>query len=198
MRFFSFIVVFLLFVFACTSTSQQSEGNSTKPEQTETSDTGTKNPQSQISKPSKNHSQPTQSEPSKLPQNSSVETTKLKPEKSTSQISDQQQGTPILSFETFEHDFGEIMQGDTVVVDYKFKNEGDGPLVFNSVKASCGCTQPSYPFIPVPPNEEGKISLMYVSVGKVGPQVAMVAVRTNASNNRVRLKLTGTVLVEDK
>ena len=35
---------------------------------------------------------------------------------------------------------GDVIQGDTVRVNYTIRNEGDAPLVINGVGKSCNCT----------------------------------------------------------
>lgn len=105
---------------------------------------------------------------------------------------------PAIEFELDRYDFGEIDQGDTVDVDFKFTNTGKGPLVINTVKVTCGCTQPSYPFIPIEPGEEGTIGIKYVSVGKEGAQKPLVTVYSNASKEPISLTLSGIVNVPKK
>ncbi len=105
---------------------------------------------------------------------------------------------PAIKFELDRYDFGEINQGDTVDVDFKFANVGKGPLVINTVKVTCGCTQPSYPFVPIDPGEEGTIGIKYVSVGKEGAQKPLVTVYTNASKEPITLMLSGIVNVPEK
>jgi len=98
-----------------------------------------------------------------------------------------------ITFEKIRHDFGAIMQGDTVDYNFVFRNTGKGPLVINSVKVTCGCTQPSYPFIPVESGEEGFIGVKYISVGKEGSQKPLITVFSNASKEPVTLMLSGQV-----
>lgn len=93
------------------------------------------------------------------------------------------------------HDYGFIMQGDTVRHDFYFKNVGNDDLVITRVKASCGCTTPLYPREPIPPGEEGKISVMFKSAGKLGRQVPSIDVYTNYKR-KFTLELKGFVDAE--
>jgi len=104
-----------------------------------------------------------------------------------------------IEFDNIKYDFGEIIQGDTVDYKFIFKNTGKGPLVINSAKATCGCTQPSFPFIPIEAGEEGHIGVRYVSIGKEGLQKPLITVYTNASKEPINLMMKGKVnVVEDE
>ena len=102
---------------------------------------------------------------------------------------------PQIEFEVIRHDFGTIIQGDTVLYNFNFVNKGKAPLEIESAKATCGCTQPSFPFIPIEPGEEGYIGVMYISVGKEGHQEPTITVTSNATKEPITLLMTGTVEV---
>ncbi len=98
-----------------------------------------------------------------------------------------------LDFDVIRHDFGTITQGDTVSFNFNFTNNGKAPLEIESAKASCGCTQPSFPFIPIEPGDSGFIGVMYVSVGKEGHQEPTITVNSNATKEPITLQMTGNV-----
>lgn len=98
-----------------------------------------------------------------------------------------------MKFEKDIFEFGKIKQGDKVTYDFKFKNTGDAPLVIKNVDVSCGCTFPSYPFIPIQPGEEGVIGVIFNSEHKVGRQKPTVTVITNARPRTHKLYLKGFV-----
>ena len=67
------------------------------------------------------------------------------------------------------------------------------------MRASCGCTKPSFPKTPIPPGASDSISVTYNSVGKQGAQRARIFVQTNdPTQPEVELKLTGRVKVKPK
>lgn len=101
-------------------------------------------------------------------------------------------------FEQSTHDFGEITEGDIIKHKFKFKNTGNAELVIKSATASCGCTDPSYPFLGIPPGEEGFIGVSYNSVSKDGPQKPEVIIKTNASDHAYVLYLKGDVVPKKK
>lgn len=107
---------------------------------------------------------------------------------------------PHIVFDESEYDFGEIEQGESVKHNFVFKNTGKAPLSISKATATCGCTQPSFPFIDIMPDEEGYIGVSYFSVGKEGVQEPEISVFTNDKKNPVvTLKLKGFVhLPEDK
>ena len=95
-----------------------------------------------------------------------------------------------------EHDFGEIKQGETVKYVYRFKNTGEAPLKLTRVKASCGCTTPSWSQKPIPPGEEGFIEVAFNSTGKMGNQRKTVVVTGNFDPVNKILRFQGNVVAE--
>ena len=85
------------------------------------------------------------------------------------------------------------MQGDKIEHKFSFKNTGKADLVIKNVTASCGCTQPSYPFVPIAPGEEGFIGVVFDSKGKLGKQKPTITVVTNARPHTYKLYLDGFV-----
>lgn len=101
---------------------------------------------------------------------------------------------PILRFEETEHDFGRIIEGETVSFDYKFKNTGKTDLVIADVSTSCGCTVPSYPKTPIGPDEEGTIKVAFNSKGKRGFQAKNIVVVANTQPNTTLLRVKAQVV----
>lgn len=105
---------------------------------------------------------------------------------------------PEISFQKDVHDFGEITAGDIIDHKFNFKNTGNAPLVVKSTSVTCGCTIPSYPFIPIEPGESGYIGVTYNSVGKSGSQNPSITVITNASPAKYVLTMEGVVKEKSK
>ena len=100
---------------------------------------------------------------------------------------------PVIKFESMEHDFGTIKQGDKVEHIYKFTNEGEGELIISQVKPSCGCTAPEWTKTPVAPGESGEIKVVFDSNGKSGKQRKTVNVHSNTEGGTDILKFTATI-----
>jgi len=77
------------------------------------------------------------------------------------------------------YDFDTIKQGTDLVRDIEFVNEGDNPYFITDIKASCGCTVPSYEKEPVSPGKKGKIKIEFQSKGKEGFVMNKLAVHGN-------------------
>lgn len=92
-------------------------------------------------------------------------------------------------------DFGFIMEGDTIMHDFYFKNVGNDDLMITRVEPSCGCTVPVFPREPIAAGEEGKISVMFKSRGKLGRQNPTISVFTNYKR-KIKLELKGVVDTE--
>lgn len=98
-----------------------------------------------------------------------------------------------IKFDELIYKFGTIKTGDKVSHQFKFKNTGNAPLVIKSVDVSCGCTFPSYPFLPIKPGKEGAIDVTFDSEHKIGRQKPTVTVVTNGRPRTIKLNLEGFV-----
>lgn len=103
-------------------------------------------------------------------------------------------GRAKLAFAEKTYYFGEIEEGDLVNHEFKFTNTGSGDLVINSATASCGCTRPDFPFVPIKAGETGSIKVTFDSKGKLGVQRKAVTVTSNSSPRVVRVYLEGKVV----
>lgn len=99
-----------------------------------------------------------------------------------------------IKFEEYEYNFGDITQGDKVAYTFKFKNDGDAPLILSNVLTTCGCTASSWPREPIAPGEESKIDVTFNSTGKVGHLNKVITIMSNASNNPERVKIVTNIL----
>jgi hypothetical protein len=101
---------------------------------------------------------------------------------------------PFMMFEETEHDFGRILEGETVSYSFKFTNKGKSDLIVADVSTSCGCTIPSYPKAPIRPGEEGIIKVAFNSNGKRGYQAKNVVVVANTQPNTTLLRIKAQVV----
>ena len=95
----------------------------------------------------------------------------------------------VIKFETDTHNFGKISQGEIVTYNFKFKNEGKGPLVIAHASASCGCTVPDYSNKPVQPGEVGYLTVTFNSENKEGPVEKTVTVEANTIPERTTVTI---------
>lgn len=103
---------------------------------------------------------------------------------------------PIIKFTETLFAFGEIKQGDVVEHVFKFKNEGNAPLLLTNVQATCGCTVPQWPReTAIAPGEMGEIKVVFNSRGKGGMQSKTITVSSNAQNATERIRITASILV---
>ena len=98
-----------------------------------------------------------------------------------------------IRFEEMEHQYGTIQKGGNGDCEFTFWNDGNEPLILQNVKASCGCTTPSYTQKPVMPGQSGVIKVHY-NTNNVGGFSKTVTVTSNAVDNpRVVLRIKGNV-----
>lgn len=100
---------------------------------------------------------------------------------------------PVFQFETMDHDFGTITEGEKVTYTYKFKNTGDAPLIVQEAKGSCGCTASDWSKMPIPPGGEGFVKAEFDSNGKPNVQNKTVTVTANTWPKQTVLKFKAMV-----
>jgi hypothetical protein len=100
---------------------------------------------------------------------------------------------PTIAFDTKEHDFGKINQGDKVTYDFKFKNTGEANLVISDARGSCGCTVPDYPKTVIKPGESSKIKVSFNSTGKHGENKKTVTLVCNTKDKKEMLTIKASI-----
>jgi hypothetical protein len=99
-----------------------------------------------------------------------------------------------ITFEDSQHDFGTVREeGGPVTHEFVFTNTGSEPLVISGVRASCGCTTPSWSKDPIPPGESGSITAQYNPLNRPGAFRKTVTVTSNASTPSTVLQIQGVV-----
>ena len=101
---------------------------------------------------------------------------------------------PVIKFEEEVHDFGKIIEGETVSFNFKFKNTGKTDLIIADVSTSCGCTVPSFPKTPIRPGMDGFIKVSFNSSGKRGYQTKNIAVIANTQPNTTPIRIKAQVV----
>jgi hypothetical protein len=100
---------------------------------------------------------------------------------------EQAKSGPAITFETPEHNFGDIKQGDIVEHTFRFTNTGNQPLIIERVEVTCGCTSPSWTKEPVMPGKSGIVSAKFDSAGKLGQQKKPITIHSNATGGIARV-----------
>ena len=100
---------------------------------------------------------------------------------------------PEITFDKTDHDFGLLIEGESVEYSFHFTNTGGKDLVITKVSASCGCTVPTYKREPVKPGEKGEITVMFNSEGRYGMQTKEIKVLSNAQPSINELTITSNV-----
>jgi hypothetical protein len=86
---------------------------------------------------------------------------------------------PAMEFQTRDHDFGTINEGDVVEYTYAFKNTGTAPLIIQGAQGSCGCTVPDWTKESIPAGGTGYVKAKFDSNGKSNIQNKTVTVTAN-------------------
>lgn len=102
---------------------------------------------------------------------------------------------PQISWMTMRHNFGAFDEDNGIVTcKFKFVNTGDEPLTVLAARASCGCTQPSYPTEAVAPGDTAEIVVAYNPTGRPGRFTKSIYIDTNTEPKRSKLTITGVVI----
>lgn len=101
---------------------------------------------------------------------------------------------PQITFEKDIHDFGKIQRGTVAKYKFKFTNTGDQPLLLQNVKASCGCTTPSWSKEPIMPGKDGYIEAAFNSTNAHGTFTKSITVTTNIPDFSQILFIKGEVI----
>lgn len=99
----------------------------------------------------------------------------------------------VLKISTDKFDFGSVDEGVQAVHEFEFENTGNAPIVLSDVRASCGCTTPSWTKEPVAPGAKGTIKASYNSEGRPGTFVKSITITSNASEPSKVLYIKGVV-----
>ena len=86
---------------------------------------------------------------------------------------------PVAEFERVDHDFGTVNEGQKVSYDYKFKNNGQAPMIIQNAQPSCGCTVPTWSKEPIPVGGTGFVRAEFDTNGKSGIQNKTITVTAN-------------------
>jgi hypothetical protein len=97
---------------------------------------------------------------------------------------------PMIKFVEEIHDFGKIIEGESVSYYFKFTNTGKSDLLIADVNTSCGCTVPSYPKEPIRPGQSSFINVKFNSAGKRGFQTKNITIvaNTQPTSTTIRIK----------
>lgn len=99
------------------------------------------------------------------------------------------------TFAKIKHDFGTFSEAKGKVTHvFEFTNNSGAPVVLQDVKASCGCTTPTWTKTPVAPGEKGQVEVTYNAKGRPGAFSKTITVTSN--QGVTRLQIVGEVLLE--
>ena len=91
-------------------------------------------------------------------------------------------------------DFGQIVEGEKVDLEFSLKNSGTGDLIISKINASCGCTQIEYPKDIIKISDTFKIKITFDSEDRLGKQTKKITIVSNATPNVKVLTIKGTIL----
>lgn len=100
---------------------------------------------------------------------------------------------PIAKFDRIIYDMGNIDKGIPKEVKFVLTNSGKEPLIIQSARASCGCTNLKYSSEPILAGKSTDILVTY-NAAVAGAFTKTITVTTNADATPVVLQIKGTVV----
>jgi hypothetical protein len=100
---------------------------------------------------------------------------------------------PKLEIAEQKQSFGNVKQGEPVILNYAIANKGNAPLVFERYEVSCHCTSADLPQEPVPPGGTATITVTFKTSSAYGLQDRIVKVYSNAAKSPAKLRFKGIV-----
>ena len=100
-----------------------------------------------------------------------------------------------ITFDFDTYDYGEVVDGEIVEVDFNFTNTGNSDLIIFNASASCGCTVPEYPQNEnIKPGESSSLKVRFDTSNKPGKQMKTVTLTTNTNSGKKLIRINGFVL----
>lgn len=98
-----------------------------------------------------------------------------------------------ITFDKYEHDFGNIKQDSENPYVFAFTNTGTEPLIIESATGSCGCTVPEYPKHPIAPGATENIKVVYKPGKQENAQTKTVTIVANTEPKQTELRIKANV-----
>lgn len=98
--------------------------------------------------------------------------------------------TTIEWLDSTTQNLGQVKDGQTVEVTYRFKNSGDNDLIIENVQPGCGCTVADKPQHPIAPGKEDVIRAKFDSRGRPGPNSKYLTVTANTADKQTTLRFS--------
>ncbi|GHT47633.1 hypothetical protein FACS189440_08720 [Bacteroidia bacterium] len=92
------------------------------------------------------------------------------------------------------HDFGTIGEdAGNVSTTFVVTNNTNAPIVLTNVRASCGCTTPTWTKEPIEPGKTGTVTATFSPKGRPGPFEKTVTISTTGTPEKLVVRIKGTV-----
>lgn len=106
--------------------------------------------------------------------------------------------TGVMDFEAESYDFGDVKEAGKVGHDFKFVNKGKAPVIISDVKASCGCTTPTWPKEPIMPGQTATIKAEFDTENRPGIFNKTITITANTEPSNTVLTINGNVIPKAK
>lgn len=99
-----------------------------------------------------------------------------------------------VEFKNKQHQFGDVVEGETVGCYFIFKNTGEYNCIIKNVDAGCGCLKVSYTKMPILPGDKGEVEVKFNTKGFKGLQYKVVKLKLNTKDKETELIISANVI----
>jgi len=100
----------------------------------------------------------------------------------------------VVTVDKLVYDFGTIKQDDgNVSTVFTVINNTSAPILLTDVRATCGCTVPTWTKEPIEPGKTGQVTVTYSPKGRPGPFEKIVTISTSGEPEKLTVRIKGTV-----
>ena len=111
-------------------------------------------------------------------------------------------GQPQINLETTNFDFGDVVNGDVLERDLVVNNEGNEPIITQSVSTTCGCTTATLEPMTIPAGGSANLHITFDS-GAHGPELTgqitrQIFITSNDPNQpEAMIEFTANIVTEE-
>jgi hypothetical protein len=95
-----------------------------------------------------------------------------------------------------KQNFGTVIRGEVVELNYELKNSGNSPLLLLASEVSCSCTQVEFSKEPLPPGKSTTVIVKFDTKSVWGRQDRYVYITCNDPKGEIVLRYKGQVSKE--
>jgi hypothetical protein len=99
-----------------------------------------------------------------------------------------------ISFSSYNHNFGQVIEGSVMSHDFRYYNTGALPLLVTRAIGSCGCIRAEFSDKILPPGDSAILNVIFNSQGRMGLQEKSVTIEANTFPTQTEIVISCDVI----